>query len=199
MKRHLVTIIAIIAALCITACNNQQGKNKETAEKGTVSNTADKTMTPEEQARHDSQIFRAAVDNEMRKIVPNMNTNNVVMENANEVSNNDTTIYELTNKLTTFPQFQGGMDKLPLFLQTHLVYPQSAQDIRAQGIVKVWFIVEKDGSIGNVGIEEGFNKACEEEAIRVVKLFPKWEPGKVGNKPVRVRMVLPINYSIQFQ
>ncbi|MBP5782806.1 MAG: hypothetical protein J6W04_04620, partial [Bacteroidales bacterium] len=77
MKRHLVTIIAIIAALCITACNNQQGKNKETAEKGTVSNTADKTMTPEEQARHDSQIFRAAVDNEMRKIVPDMNTNNV--------------------------------------------------------------------------------------------------------------------------
>ncbi|MBP5782980.1 MAG: energy transducer TonB [Bacteroidales bacterium] len=48
-------------------------------------------------------------------------------------------------------------------------------------------------------MEEGFNKACEEEAIRVVKLFPKWEPGKVGNKPVRVRMVLPINYSIQFQ
>ncbi len=199
MKKHIVAIIAITAALlCVTACNNRD-KKKETAEKGTISNTSVKTMTPEEQAQHESQVFRAAVDNEMRKIVPEMNVNNVAMEKANEVSDNDTTIYELTNKLTSFPQFQGGMDKLPLFLQTHLVYPQSAQDIRAQGIVKVWFIIEKDGSVGNVGIEEGFNKACEEEAMRVVRLFPKWEPGKVGDKPVRVRMVLPINYSIQIQ
>ena len=37
---------------------------------------------------------------------------------------------------------------------------------------------------------------CDEEALRVMKLAPKWQAGKQRGKPVRVRMILPITFKL---
>lgn len=64
-----------------------------------------------------------------------------------------------------------------------------------QGTVYVNLVVEKDGSITNIKILRGVIQAYDDEVIRVVKLFPKWIPGKLKGKPVRVSFNMPITFT----
>jgi periplasmic protein TonB len=56
--------------------------------------------------------------------------------------------------------------------------------------------VEKDGSITNVKLLRGFYKACDEEALRVVRNMSAWEPGKEDGQDVRVRFNMPIRFTL---
>ncbi len=90
------------------------------------------------------------------------------------------------------PEFPGGEDSLIFFLQNKIQYPQDD----AQGTVYVNFIIEKDGIVSNPRILRGIGSACDEEAIRVIKLMPKWIPGKQNGKTVRVQYNLPIKFKL---
>ncbi|MEM7315362.1 MAG: energy transducer TonB, partial [Planctomycetota bacterium] len=59
------------------------------------------------------------------------------------------------------------------------------------------FVVEIDGSLTDIKVIKGIGSGCDEEAVRVLKAAPKWEPGKQRNKPVRVRRSLPIVFSLK--
>ena len=94
------------------------------------------------------------------------------------------------------PEYPGGRDALIEMLQTHMRYPQSARLQEIEGKVFVGFIVEKNGAVSNVHVLKGLSAECDEESVRVVKMFPKWKPGTQNGKPVRVKFVLPINFSM---
>lgn len=94
------------------------------------------------------------------------------------------------------PQFVGGMEGLFSHIINNLEYPKDAQREGKEGRVIVSFVVAKDGSINNVEIEEGFDKECEEEAMRVIKEMPAWEPGVHDGKAVDVKLSLPIQFKI---
>ena len=83
------------------------------------------------------------------------------------------------------------------FLQKNLRYPKLAKEVGITGTVKVNFVVERDGSVSNVEIERGIGGGCDEEAIRVIKLMPKWKPGEQRNFPVRVKYSLPIHFRLR--
>ena len=53
-----------------------------------------------------------------------------------------------------------------------------------------------DGSVTDVKIIRGIGNGCDEEAMRVVKMMPKWNPGTVKGKPVNVEFNLPINFQL---
>ena len=72
-----------------------------------------------------------------------------------------------------------------------------ARQMGIQGKVWVSFIIEKDGRITDVAVDRGVDKLLDEEAMRVVKLFPKMTPAKVGGRSVRMRYSLPINARLQ--
>lgn len=92
----------------------------------------------------------------------------------------------------TDPEFPGGMEKLMRFISDNFKYPQIDQDNRIEGRIYVSFIVEKDGSVSTVGIMSSVSATLDAEAIRVVKLLPKWKPGTLNGKPIRVNFNLPI-------
>jgi protein TonB len=94
------------------------------------------------------------------------------------------------------PQFPGGGDAMDQFVNANIKYPPVAKEKRIQGKVYVQFIVEKDGSISDVVVRRGTNELLDAEAVRVVKLMPKWKPGSMKGKPVRVRYTLPITFSL---
>jgi len=94
------------------------------------------------------------------------------------------------------PAFPGGDTELYNFLQTNLVYPKEAIKKGIEGIVMVNFVVKKDGIITEVYAQKSPHKLLSEEAIRVVKLMPKWLPGKQDGKPVNVRFLLPIEFKL---
>ena len=96
-------------------------------------------------------------------------------------------------------EFPGGQGALMKFLSNNIRYPESAQQNDIQGRVIVKFVVEKDGSIGNVTVVKGVDRDLDREAIRVVKKMPRWQPGKNNGVAVRSYFNLPVTFRLQNQ
>jgi len=97
-------------------------------------------------------------------------------------------------KVDQWPVFPGGDEARIQFIRENIRYPEAARSARIQGIVFVTFVVEKDGSLTNVGIIRGVDGGLDEEAVRVVESMPKWAPGLKGGQPVRVEFTMPIRF-----
>ena len=97
------------------------------------------------------------------------------------------------------PEFPGGTKGIAKFIQQNLVYPQVAIENNLEGKCYVKFVVDKKGKVKNAVIERGVHGCpeCDAEALRVVKLMPKWKPGKVGKKKVNCYFRLPISYQLE--
>ena len=103
---------------------------------------------------------------------------------------------ELFEMVDENPEFSGGLPALQAFLSENLHYPQEAWKKGIEGKVLVQFVVAKDGSIDNVNVIQKVHPLLDAEAVRVVKLLPKWKPGKKDGKAVRVRFTLPVTFKI---
>lgn len=95
------------------------------------------------------------------------------------------------------PEFPGGNDQLYKWLYDHVRYPEQAAQNDIQGRVTVMFVVEKDGSIGEVKVARGKDPDLDKEAVRVVKTLPKFVPGKMNGQSVRVWFTLPITFKLK--
>ena len=58
------------------------------------------------------------------------------------------------------------------------------------------FIVEKDGSLTDIKIDRKLGFGTDEEAVRVLKLSEKWNPGKINGQPIRVKYNIPIAFKL---
>ena len=103
------------------------------------------------------------------------------------------TAYKSVEKM---PSYSGSDDALIKFLVENLKYPETAKKKNIQGKVFVNFIVRADGSVTDVKVMRGIGGGCDEEAVRVVKLMPKWTPGMNKGKAVDVAYVLPIKFAL---
>jgi TonB family protein len=102
-------------------------------------------------------------------------------------------IYSYVEKAPAFPGGQEGFGK---FIGSNIKYPVEAKKNNIHGKVIVSFVVEKDGSLSEINIVKGIGSACDEEAINVMKLSPKWKPGMHNGKAVRVFLSVPINFTL---
>jgi protein TonB len=102
----------------------------------------------------------------------------------------------LATAIDVYPRFPGGDDSRLYFLRKKIKYPETAIKSSIQGVVMVVFIVEIDGSITNVDVARRIGGGCDEEAIRVTKEMPRWEPGKRNGRAVRVMVRMPIVFRI---
>jgi hypothetical protein len=89
------------------------------------------------------------------------------------------------------PAFPGGKPEWAKFLQGYN-YPPDAREHNASGKVIIGFIVEKDGSLSGFNIIRDLGYGTGEEAIRLLKLSPKWTPGVQNGMKVRVDYIQPI-------
>ena len=94
------------------------------------------------------------------------------------------------------PSFPGGEGALYDFIEKNLQYPEAAREAHVTGTVVVSFVVEKNGTIGNVRIIRDLGYGCGEEAVRIVKMMPKWNPGKQSGIKVRSEFTLPVQFKL---
>jgi TonB family protein len=94
------------------------------------------------------------------------------------------------------PQFPGGMKGWGEYLQSALKYPDEAKKNKITGRVILSFIVLKNGSITDIKVLRGIGGGADEEAIRVVKESPKWNPGIIKGEPVNVAYTMPIFFQL---
>lgn len=111
-----------------------------------------------------------------------------------EIDFEEQEVYQIVEQMPSFP---GGEQKLSEFIANSIQYPQEAQKTGIQGRVFVSFIVEPDGSVSNVKVQQGIGGGCDQEAIRVIKSMPKWTPGKQRGKAVRVSYMMPVFFKLQ--
>ena len=94
------------------------------------------------------------------------------------------------------PEYPGGAAAFMRYLAQNVKYPTVAQENGTQGIVVVQFVVDADGSVTNAHVITSVDPYLDEEALRVIKSMPRWTPGKLNGKPVRVKYTTPIKFRL---
>ncbi|PCH67352.1 MAG: hypothetical protein COC01_06070 [Bacteroidetes bacterium] len=94
------------------------------------------------------------------------------------------------------PEFPGGTNAMYKYLYSKIVYPQIAVDNVIEGKVFISFIVDKKGNLRNFKILRGIGGGCEEEAVRVIKGMPNWNPGLQNGRAVNVPVTLRIKFTL---
>lgn len=100
-------------------------------------------------------------------------------------------IYKVVEQM---PKFPGGLEAMREFINENLKYPEGAGCV--EGKVILQFTVEKDGSLSDIKVARSLEPTFDAEAIRVIKLMPKWIPGEMRGKPVRIEYMLPVSFKL---
>ncbi|PWJ43050.1 energy transducer TonB [Sediminitomix flava] len=90
----------------------------------------------------------------------------------------------------------GGIPAFLGWVGKNIKYPAQARRMGVEGKVYVQFVVDKDGSLTNVQVVRGIGAGCDEEAVRVIQKAKPWKPGKQRGRPVKQRIILPINFKL---
>lgn len=94
------------------------------------------------------------------------------------------------------PQFPGGWSMFMQWLTKNLKYPPAAQQAKIQGTVVVSFIVNKDGTVSDIKLSKSVDPLLDREALRVMKMLPKWKPGLDRNKVCRTMIAVPVVFAL---
>jgi len=95
------------------------------------------------------------------------------------------------------PEFPGGIDSLTQFIQKNLKYPDDALKMGISGRVTLQLLVNKIGEIEETKVSHSVCTSIDEEAIRIVKLMPKWNPGRMEGKEVNAYCLVPVDFKIK--
>lgn len=101
-------------------------------------------------------------------------------------------------QLDISPEFPGGAAEMMAYLKSNTKYPSISLQNQSQGKAYVSFVVDKNGNITDVAIAKSdADKYCNNEAIRVIKSMPKWNPGEVHGRKVTARYIIPVSFKIK--
>lgn len=94
------------------------------------------------------------------------------------------------------PQFPGGEKALVQFLESNLRYPEEAQKQKWEGKSLIAFTINEDGSLSNIRVLKSSELILDTEALRIVKMMPKWIPANENGVNKKEMVVLPINFDL---
>ncbi len=152
---------------------------------GVTYNLSDVTVTgAEQESRHKSKAKETVKASKTPQI-------SEVKEDADDQKKEE--VFTIVEEMPSFP---GGQDSLNRFLVKNLRYPATAKESSIQGTVYVTFTVDRKGKIENPRVIRGIGGGCDEEVLRVIRLMPKWIPGKQAGKTVRVAFTLPVKFEL---
>ncbi len=159
--------------------------SETTAEKphpGVLPTLPTTTAKPDEEGAEKKEVAKVIVKRRMAPRAKPIKTKPAVEDNE---------IYESAEHMPTYP---GGVSALMEFIKSNMQYPEDALAERAEGIVQVSFVVEKDGSTTEFEVLDEHHPALEAEAVRVLQQMPKWTPATQDGVKVRVEYTVPVKF-----
>ena len=118
-------------------------------------------------------------------------TKATAQKGSNKADVKDKDLYTMAN-IEKLPEFPGGLTEFYKFIGKKFKMPAEAQKNKLEGKAYMQFIIEKDGSLSDIKTLQDPGYGIGDEAIRVLKLSPKWTAATQEGKPVRVMYSLPI-------
>ena len=104
----------------------------------------------------------------------------------------------------------GDVDFKPMFLNSadpsvfmekwvyeYLKYPKYAADNGIQGRVLVSFVIDEKGNVTDVKVIRGIHTSLDDEAVRVISASPRWRPGRMAGKKVKVHMTAAVDFRLE--
>lgn len=110
------------------------------------------------------------------------------------LANDTTQVIGDASILDSCPQFKNGFNDVFKYISNHIRYPIISKENDIQGKVIISCIIEKDGKVSHSKIEHSPSVDLNKEALRVVTSLPKWNPGILHGKPVRVKYYLVVSF-----
>lgn len=102
---------------------------------------------------------------------------------------------EVFRVVEEMPEYPGGMQECLNFVMKNIKYPADALAEKIEGRVIVRFVVMKDGTIAEPEILRSVSPSIDAEALRVIRMMPKWKPGKQKGKAVNVKYTIPLTFT----
>jgi protein TonB len=170
-------------------------------EEDVVLNTQREEPPPQQQQQPETQVLNIVeddveVDDELN-IDAEADDQTIIQDfEPVEVTEKEVVEQEIFTVVEDQPSFPGGESARMQYLQKNIEYPQMARESGIEGTVFVTFVVETDGTVTQVRILRGIGGGCDEEALRVVRNMPKWNPGKQRGRSVRVQFNMPIRFKL---
>ena len=94
------------------------------------------------------------------------------------------------------PMFPGGDIAYFKFLKARQKYPKIAIQNREEGTVWIQVLIRQNGTIADPRIAKGVSKSLNNEAIRLIKIMPKWTPGQINGAVVGCIVHLPVTFKL---
>lgn len=194
-KIFFPVLLSLLFGIAIQGCNNNDTDN------GSVS---DQSKMADDPMRTDSMTIHKD------SITTTMNTGTARPDASKKGKKGKVAISENTAKATgkmeaddkgvygnveIMPSFPGGFKGLQQFFDDNLQYPETASSEGVEGTVNVSFVVDEKGKLtspGIVGEKQGYG--LDEEALRVVKKMPAWNPGRLKGNNVKTKFTLPVKF-----
>jgi TonB family protein len=146
-------------------------------------------LTDEETVPFTTQIEAAEMRNLLTKQARNILEKEVVAKNPEFIA--EDSLYQgepIYKKVEREPSYQGGQAALVNFLKSNVEYPADAASRKIEGTVLVSFVISKDGEVGNVKVIHPVSPDIDREAVRVIKLMPKWKPAELKGQKVNMAL-----------
>lgn len=90
------------------------------------------------------------------------------------------------------PSPVGGLSAL----YSTIKYPTMAEKVGVQGKVYLIAFINENGDVDDVKVIKGIGAGCDEAAADAIKAF-KFEPGKMGGVPAKVKMTIQVIFEIK--
>ena len=133
-------------------------------------------------------------------------SNEITNSSSTPIIVDENTDVVITKKVETpffvveeMPEFPGGEQVLQKTIASNVVYPSAAREAGIKGKVYVRFVITATGEVDQVQIARGIDPLLDNEAVRVVKMLPKWKPGRQQGTAVSVWYTVPINFQLSEQ
>lgn len=121
-----------------------------------------------------------------------------ISDNSNGISKHENATKNdiILESVEKSPIFPGGKTELAKFINTNLHYPTVAQEEGIQGSVRVKFVVTQSGDIGEIKVIRSRHPELDKEAVRIIKMLPKFIPGEHNGKKVKVWHTILIPFKL---
>ncbi len=177
LKTGIIATTLLAAGVYLQSCKPQPNKkgvsNDTTMEFVSVPDTARVKLTEERTDLPKPKVFNTTIDPSKQLHIDRQRT-----------------VFDHVEKM---PQADSDLSE---FLSKNIKYPESARKMSIQGKVFVKFIVNENGDIINPIILHSPDAVLSTEALRVIKMMPKWKPGEQNGKKVAVYFILPITFKL---
>jgi protein TonB len=97
------------------------------------------------------------------------------------------------------PEYPGGINQWQQYVVKNLRYPERAQKKNIQGLVRIFFKVDKEGNITDPYIQKSLEYSLDQESLRLIIQSGKWDPATKDGIPADSFKIQPLNYKLESQ